>query len=234
MIRRVRLEDAKGLDGLVWLSPPPRTAEPEIRAPDGEPVRFERIIKSPIDRSESALRRQYEDDDSFARALIDADPEIDMVYAGRVAGPCDRVWVDREGAPLYAATMLEVVYGPDGVEKDRRTPVDVAANIGEDVPLRWTGRFFTREEVIRRYAITRKFQIAHTDGLTFDFLHRMAGLLETKDALVAIGAGHKGRDPLVFERNGTPQRAFLEGRTNGEKYLLVLYLSDLELKRPQA
>ena len=118
------------------------------------------------------------------------------------------------------------------MEKERRTPVDVAANIGEDMPLRWTDRFFTREEVIRRFTITRKYQVAHTDSLTFDFLLRMAFLLEKKDALVSIGAGPKGRDPLVFERNGTPHRAFLEGRTNRGKYLLVLHLSDLELKRP--
>jgi len=155
-----------------------------------------------------------------------------MEAAGCVAGPCDRVWVDPEGGPLYAATMMEIVYGPDGVEKERRAPVEVETNVGEDMPLRWTGRFFQREEIVRRFAIRRKFQIAHIDGLTYDYLHRMAGLLENKDALVSIGAGPKGRDPLVLERNGTPFRAFLEGRTHGEKYRLVLHLSDLELKRP--
>ena len=232
MIRKVRLEDAKGRDGLVWLSPSPRMAGTEFRALDGGPVRFERIIKSPMDRSESALRRQYKNDDSLVLALIDGDPEIDMEAAGRIAGACDRVWVDPEGTPLYAAQMVEVIYGPDGVEKERRAPVDVDATVGEEMPLRWTGRFFSREEIVRRFAITRKFQFLHTDGLTFDFLHRMAGMLERKDALVSIGAGPKGRDPLIFERNGTPHRAFLEGRTNGKKHMLILHLSNLEIKRP--
>ena len=232
MIRKVRLEDNKGRDGLVWLSSPPRAAGPELRTPDGKQVRFERIIKSPMERSEATLRRQYKDDDYMSRALIDGDPEIDMESAGRIAGPCDRVWVDPEGEPLYAATMMEVVYGTDGMEKERRTPVDVEANIGEDMPLRWTGRFFRSEVIVRRFAITRKFQFLHTDGLTFDFLHRMAGMLERKDALVSIGAGPKGRDPLIFERNGTPHRAFLEGRTNGKKHMLILHLSNLEIKRP--
>jgi len=232
MIRKVRLEDSKGRDGLVWLSSPPRMAGPEYRAPDGGPVHFERIIKSPMDLSENTLRRRYKDDDSLARALIEGDPEIDLEATGKIAGPCDRVWIDPEGTPLYAATMMEIVYGPDGVEKERRAPVDVKANVGEDMPLRWTGRFFEREEIVRRFAITRKFQITHTDGLTFDFLHRMADTLEKKDALVSIGAGPKGRDPIMLERNGMPLRAFLEGRTNGEKYLLVLHLSDMELKRP--
>ena len=232
MIRKVRLEDAKGRDGLVWLSSPPSTTKPELRTPEGKQVRFERIIKSPMERSESALRRQYKDDDLLARALIDGDPEIDMESAGRVAGPCDQVWVGSEGEPLYAATMMEIVYGPDGAEKRRRVPVDVQSNIGEDMPLRWTGRFYQREEIIRRFAITRKFQILHTDGLTFDFLHRMAAALDKKDALVSVGAGIKRRDPLIFERNGTPHRAFLEGRTNGKKHMLILHLSNLEIKRP--
>ena len=234
MTRKVRLANDKGRDGLVFLVPPPGTAKQEFHTPDGAAVRFERIIKSSMDRSESALRRQYLNEDSFVRALIDGDPEIHMEVAGRVAGPCDRVWVDPEGTPLYAAQMVEVLYGPDGFEKERRAPVDVEANVGEDMPLRWTGRFFQREEIVRRFAITRKFQILHTDGLTFDFLHRMAGLLENKDALMSIGAGPKGRDPLVFERNETPFRGFLEGQTNDEKYLLVLHLSDMELKRPPA
>jgi len=231
MIRKVRIADAKGRDGLIWLSSPQGTAQQELRAPNGGPARFERIIKSPMERGEMALRRQCKDDDSFARALIDTDPEIDMEAAGRIAGTCDRVWVDPEGEPLYAATMMEVVYGPDGGEKERRTPIDTDANVGEDMPLRWTGRFFQREEIIRRFAITRKFQIAHTDGLTFDFLLRMAEGLKKKDALASIGAGSKGRDPLIFERNGTPQRAFLEGRTKGDEYLLILHLSNLELKK---
>ena len=232
MIRKVRLEDAKGRDGLVWLSPPLRTAKQEFRTPDNEPVRFERIIKSPMEQSDKSLPRRYKDDDSLARALIEDDPEMDLEAAGKIAGPCDRVWVDPEGTPLYSATMMEIVFGPDGAEKKRRTPVDVEANIGEEMPLRWTGRFFSREEVVRRFAITRKFQILHSDGLTFDFLHRMAATMEKKNALVSIGAGADGRDPLILERNGTPHRAFLEGRTKSDEYMLILHLSNLELKRP--
>ena len=232
MIRKVRLEDTKGRDGLVWISSPPHMAQQEFRTPDNEPVRFERIIKSPMGRRERTLRRQYKDDDSLARALINDDPEIDLEAAGKIAGACDRVWVDPEGAPLYAATMMEIVYSPDGMEKERRAPVNVEANIGEDMPLRWTGRFYQREEIVRRFAITRKFQILHSDSLTFDNLHRMAATLEKKNALVSIGAGAKGRDPLILERNGTPHRAFLEGRTKSDEYMLILHLSNLELKRP--
>jgi len=116
MMRRIRLTDDKGRDGLVVLTSPLRTLKPDPHTPDGGVVRFERIIKSPVDCCETALRRQYPDDDLLARALIDGDPEFDMESAGRIAGPCDRVWVDPEGEPLYSASILVVVYGPDGVE----------------------------------------------------------------------------------------------------------------------
>ena len=43
----------------------------------------------------------------------------------------------------------------------------------------------------------------------------------------------KGRDPLVFYTNGSPFRAFLEGRVDGERYQLLLHLSNMELKRPR-
>ena len=232
MIRRIRFADDRGRDGLVALAPPARATRPDRRGPTGDPVRFERIVKAPLERVYVALHRSYPDDDSLARALVDGDPEIDLEAAGRIAGPCDRVWVDPDGAPLYAVTMTEIVYGPDGTEKERRAPLDIPANIGEDLPLRWTGRFFRREEIARRFAITAQYHVLHTDGLTFEFLFRMAAMLERKDALVSVGAGQNGREPLILKRNGTPHRAFLEGRTNGEKYLLVLHLSDLELKRP--
>jgi len=232
MIRKVRLEDARGRDGLVYLSSTPHAAGPVLHTPDGGPVHFERIIKNPMDRSESTLRRQYKNDDSLTHALIEGDPEIDMESAGRVAGPCDRVWVDPDSEPLYAATMMEIVYGPDGAEKERRALRDIEANVGEDMPLRWTGRYYKRDNIARRFAITRKLQILHSDGLTFDFLLRMAEILEKKDAFVSIGAGLKGCDPLILERNGTPHRAFMEGRMQGNEYLLILHLSNMELKRP--
>ena len=46
--------------------------------------------------------------------------------------------------------------------------------------------------------------------------------------------GSKGRDPLIFQENGSPYRGFLEGRVDGQKYKLLLHLSNLELRAPGA
>jgi hypothetical protein len=50
--------------------------------------------------------------------------------------------------------------------------------------------------------------------------------------LLASGEGGKG--PLVLQSNGSPYRGFLDGRIEGESFLLLLHLSAMELKKPIA
>ena len=49
-----------------------------------------------------------------------------------------------------------------------------------------------------------------------------------------VGAGPKGNQPLILTRGGQQYRGFLEGRTEGEKYCLILHLSNMELKAAAA
>ena len=112
-------------------------------------------------------------------------------------------------------------------------PEDVEANINEERPVRWTGRKMPTAQVVRRFAFRRTVQIRHTDGLTYDYLSQMAKVLAEENVMVMMGAGDGGRGPLVFQQNGSPFRAFLEGRVDGEKYMLLLHLSNMELKRPK-
>ena len=58
----------------------------------------------------------------------------------------------------------------------------------------------------------------------------MAQMLEEKSAFLFLGAGDQSNDPLILQRNGTPYRGFLEGRTQNNQYMLLLHLSNLELK----
>jgi hypothetical protein len=60
----------------------------------------------------------------------------------------------------------------------------------------------------------------------------MAKDLEEKQSLMLVGAGPKSTLPLVFHRGGVPYRGFLEGRTKGATYCLILHLSNMELKAP--
>jgi len=185
-----------------------------------------------MSRSYEALRRRCPDDAELAELLIEEDPEIDFEAAGRRTGPTDRVLLDPDGNILYAAAQVEVVCDRDGIETERRLPVDTPANVGGDAPLVWTGRMLPRPEAARRFAFTRALQLRHVDGLTYDFLFGMARELDEADALVLVGAGPDGRDPVRLERNGVPHRGFLEGRVDGDRYLFVLHLTNLELAVP--
>ena len=74
----------------------------------------------------------------------------------------------------------------------------------------------------------------HINGLTYDFLYEMAKELHEAKALMIVGAGPNGKSPLIFRSRSLPYRGFLEGRIDGDKYILLLHLSNLELKVPRA
>ena len=79
--------------------------------------------------------------------------------------------------------------------------------------------------------IARTVQIRHLDGLSYDYLHGMAKELDGEDVAVYLGAGARGRERLIFNTNGAPYHGFLEGRVDGERYQLLLHLSNMELKQ---
>lgn len=220
-----------------------RDAQIEARSPArGEPMRWisktdraqlklERLVKATEKTSLDALTRQYGAPEAISKALVEGDPEIDLEQVGRRLGQATRVWVGATGQILYAARVLSVVTAPDGTEKSRADFVDVEATIGEDQPpLPWSGRLMPAAQVVRKFALVRKQQLRHVNGLTFDFLFEIARALEKSEQMLLVGAGPRGQQPLIFQTNGAPFRGFLEGRTEGEKYLLVLHLSNLELK----
>lgn len=233
MPRILSITDERKRDAQIELRSPTR-AEPMrwISRNDQARLKLERLVKATEKTSLDALTRAHGTPDAIAKALVDGDPEIDLEQVGRRLGQASRVWVGSAGQVLYAARVLSVVTTPDGVEKSRADFVDVEATIGEDQPpIAWSGRLMPAAQVVRKFALVRKQQLRHVNGLTFDFLFDIARTLEKSEQLLVVGAGARGREALIFQTNGTPFRGFLEGRTDGERYLLVLHLSNLELKR---
>ena len=80
------------------------------------------------------------------------------------------------------------------------------------------------------FVFTRGYQLRHINGLTFDFLYDMAKKLHDQNCVMLLGGGSKGAGPIVLSTGGTPYRAFIEGRIDGDKYCLILHLTNLELK----
>ena len=196
----------------------------------GDQVTFRRYLQATETGLDSRLSEDLADD--YGQHLVDADPEIDVEQIGQFITATDTVFLSSLGEILHAAPqVVEVLYDTEGKECDRRDPVDAPGNVRDEMPVLWTGRKMPKTEMVRRFALKRTIQLQHLDGLTYDFLFEMARELDQEQVVVMIGGGSKGKAPLVFQTNGTPYRSFLEGRTEGEKYKLLLHLSNLELKR---
>lgn len=229
MLRKLHLSNAQGRDAtVVFLSLQPE--DPPKQGLPGTPVTFRRWLAATERGLHESLAAAHPD---LAKALVAGDPEVDVEHVGRTIAGTDNVFLSGKGEVLHAAPrIVELVLGPDGAEKERRAPVDTAANVNETDALRWAGLKMKRGEVARKFVFARTLQVQHLDGLTYDYLYAMAKELHDADEVVYVGAGAKGRDPLIFQANGTPWRAFLEGRTDGPRYQLLLHLSNLELKLP--
>jgi hypothetical protein len=174
-------------------------------------------------------------------ALIDGDPELDLRAAGRFMGDATLVHLDPDPGPdgqsIIATEFkeVEVVYSPDGQEKERRSRVFRTANVDTTAPLKIVRRLPVQEG-LTRFVFRTVHQLVHTDGLNFDFLHGLAKSLQDRKEMALLGAGPKGNGPLVLRDGGTQSRGFLYGEAEGEgetaRYRLLLLLSEQELKTP--
>ena len=231
--RRIRLADHRGRDATVLLVPVGENVRRWYQDTDGRPVRSIRRIRATQGTCEAALLTRHPDPDELSRLLIDGDPEIDLETTGRAAGPCDRVHIDGDGQILYAPSIVEVRYGPDGIEKERR-PLSVRpSNLVAATPPVWSGVLLPRGDTIRKYALTRAYQVMHSNALEYDFLYGIAAYLDERGAMAQIGSGSRGIGPLILERNGPKYRGFLDGRIQDDAMRLVLYLAAFELAQPE-
>ncbi len=191
-----------------------------------------RVLKSTIDRDLDALLEQQGELSNVGQALIDGDPEVDLETVGHFLQNTSRVFIDKQRKIVHKVHQFEIVRNPDGSERERRPREMTMQNVSGDIPLLWTGRLIDKERACRKFVFSTKLQLMHINGLTYDFLYAMAKQLHEKNSMMLLGGGPKSNQPLVLRRGGTPYRGFLEGRIDGDRYCLLLHLSNLELKTP--
>lgn len=192
-----------------------------------------RIVKSTVDHDVAALLNRHGDLAQLAEALVVSDPEIDLENTGRFLSETSRVYVDHNRSIVRNVRFKEIIKNADGSVRDERPRKMADTNMAGDTPLLWSGVYIPKEKAVRKFVFSGKAQLHHVNGLTFDFLFAMAKELEERGSLMLLGAGPKSNQPLILRRGGSPYRGFLEGRTDGEKYCLMLHFSNLELKLPK-
>lgn len=191
-----------------------------------------RILKGTIDRDYAALLEYAGSPENVAEALIAGDPELDVEATGAFLRDTSRVYVNSDRQVVHAVSQVEIVKNPDGTEKLRRQKKIAVTNVTPEQPLLWSGKLLPKHDVYNKFAMVSKLQVVHVNGLTYDFLFGIAKELQDKNSLLVVGAGPKANQPLILRRGAVPYRGFLEGRTRGNEYLLLLHLSNIELKAP--
>jgi hypothetical protein len=229
----ISLSDSRGRDAAV--SAETVRVPVRVRWVDdaGRQAASARVLKGTIDRDYTALLQRAGAPEKVAEALIAGDPELDIETAGAFLRDTSRVYVNSERKVVHAVSQVEVVRNTDGTEKLRRPKKIAVPNVTPDQPLLWSGKLLPKTDVYNKYVMVSKLQVVHVNGLTYDFLFGIAKELEAKNSLLLVGAGPKANQPLILRRGAVPYRGFLEGRTRGDEYLLLLHLSNIELKAPE-
>ena len=228
-MRKINLSNDVKRDAEVAFGSHTKKITPVYKTEQGNRGINERRLKLTMATTDAALLEKYAD--NLADALITSDPEIDMELFGLKMEGVKKVYVSPNQKVAYGITIKEHVYLPDGTEKEVRQEVTLPANIAVDgMPLKWTGKLIPKDKVMRMFMFKRSYQVQHVNGLTYDFLYDMAKKLHDANAMMLLGGGEKGAAPVVMSNGGTPYRAFLEGRVDGDKYQLILRLTNMELK----
>jgi len=229
-MRTIKIANEKKRDASVSFESAEKQSSVIYVLPDGSYPRNIKILKTALDHDLPCLLRQYGDPDKLAEALLKDDPEADFERGGMILENTRKLFVGKDSRVVFGVDLYEIVRNPDGSEKERYLYNKTQANINAEIPVLWTGKFFPKSEAIRMFVFSKKYQIRHVNGLTFDFLYDMAKQLHEKKSLVLLGTGKKGMQPLIFHEGGVPYRGFLEGRIRDDKYCLILHLTNLELK----
>ena len=228
-MRKINISNEARRDAEVAFENTATKTKTTYRTANGQDVHSEKRLRSTMETEADVLEARYAD--SLAEALVSEDPDIDLEKVGLKLEGLKKVYLTPDHKVAYGVTLREHVFNPDGTEKEIRPESSTTGNIAIDgMPVRWTGKMMPRSAILRRFVFKKSYQLRHVNGLTFDFLQAMAKKLSEANAMMLVGGGAKGIGPLVMQTGGTPYRAFLEGRIQGESYALILRLTNLELK----
>jgi len=242
MIRYIKLANDKKRDAeITFRSLNPKPAITMVMA-TGEKVIHKRVVKGTSHSSTQSLLAKYNEKPKegvdfqmqlagrLAEDLIANDPESDLELTGKFIDDVSRVYINEAEKPVFRVKKTEKIFSPSAELKEEREPKYNEGNIAGESIVNWTGKLMPKLKVYNKLVFHKKYQLKHINGLTYDFLFGMAKQLADKDALMMMGGGASGKDPLVMNDGGKPYRAFLEGRIKGDKYCLILHLTDQELK----
>jgi len=230
-MKKIHIANGKKRDAtVVFEAKPTRQKVFQVLQDGSEKINI-KVIKSTPQTSINNLSAQHNELEELSQAMIASDPEIDIEIVGKKIQTTKKIYTDSDENIVFNVKAIEIVKDKDGKELKRTSFETKEANISlENLPIRWSGKFIPKAAAVKKFVFAKHYQIRHINGLTYDFLYEMAKELDEKNSLMFVGAGEKGNEPLLITSGGTPYRGFLEGRIKDDKYMLILHLTNLELK----
>lgn len=229
-MRTLKITNDKGRDAEVHFVSHPIKAPYAYVDQSGQGVINRKYIKSTSKQDLPRLLDEFGTIEQVGENLIAGDPEIDMEVTGQYLENASRVYVNENEKIVYRITKTEKVYKPNGELQTEREFIQKRSNINTDFPIKWTGKLIPKEKFYTKFVSVHTYRITHDSGLKYDFLFNMASKLAENKSMMLLAGGEQGNQPLIMQDGGRPYRAFLEGRIQGDKYLLLMHLSNMELK----
>jgi len=221
--------DEKGRDAKLLFAGIPKTKNVFYVTANGSKTESARVLKTTLTGSYDGLIASYGTNDKIAEALISDNPEVDLKRTGMKISGTSRLYINNKLKPAFRVSIREVIRNTQGDKVEERRLLENESNIIDEIPL-MMGPLYKKSDFYNKVVFVKKYQLFHVNGLTFEFLYDIAKKLQEENSLMMVGAGKNGKEPLVFQDGGKKYRGFLEGRISGDKYLLILHLSNLELK----
>ncbi len=221
--------DEKGRDAKLLFAGKPKTKNVFYVTANGIKTEPIRVLKTTLSGCYDGLFAKYGSNEKIAEALISDNPEVDLKRTGMKISGTSRLYINNKLKPAFRVNIREIIRNTKGEKMEERSLQENDSNITDEIPL-MMGKLFKKSDFYNKVVFEKKYQLFHVNGLTFEFLFDIAKKLNEENSLMMVGAGKNGKDPLVFQDGGRKYRGFLEGRINGDKYLLILHLSNLELK----
>lgn len=230
-MRKINLANAKKRDAILGFEAKPTRPKVKQVLKDGSEKKNVKILKSTLETDISELSKTFTDLEDLSQEIIKSEIECDIETTGLMLGATKKIYAGKNNKPVFNVKLIEVVKDNKGEEKSRKPLEQKESNVANDsLPISWSGKLMPKAMAIKKFVFAKHYQIRHVNGLTYDFLFDMAKELHDKNALMFVGGGQKGNEPLILTTGGTPYRGFLEGRVKDDTYCLILHLTNLELK----
>jgi len=230
-MRKINIANAKNRNATIGFEAKPTRKRVAQRLKDGGEKHSVKILKTTLQTDIKELIKKYDDLENLSNDIIKSDIECDIETTGMMINNTKKIYVDQNNKMVYNVKLIEVIKDKDANEISRKPLVQKTANISiEELPIKWSKKAMPKSLAIKKFVFSKHYQIRHINGLTFDFLYDMAKELHDNNSLMFVGAGAKGNEPLHITTGGSSYRGFLEGRIDGDKYMLILHLTNLELK----